>query len=222
MAPSCNHEKLECAHFPAWARIRKTFLERNWTPYSLSNECRHYERELEEGRKLMWEWEHQMEQLSENETEIDPDEAEDLMNNLPSPKHRIYRCWNPEYEARRQARKRLWSPPLTPEPGDPKYSLQPSQRPPSPRIRRRNRHQRSPSQYPPQQANPVQLQPPPKGRNKVCKSKQPVKSGRPTTRSMHNLKAVSLHEKKGQVVIGTGGSGSWIATFEQYLASNST
>lgn len=56
----------------------------------------------------------QPEPLSENETEYDVEEAEDIMNSVPSPKQQAYRFWNPDYEARRQARKRLWSPPLTP------------------------------------------------------------------------------------------------------------
>lgn len=219
MAPSCNHEEIKCVHFPAWSRIRHSLSEREWTPYSLSVECDSYEKSLEEGRKMTWEWEHQMEWLSENETEVDPDEAEDVMNNVPSPRHREYCCWNPEYEARRQARKRLWSPPLTPETGDPKYSLQPSQRPPSPRIRRRHRHPPSSPPSLPQASDQFQLHLPPKAQYKVRKSTKTAHPRRPITRSMRTLKAVSLHNRKDQVVIEFGDSGPRTASFAQYLES---
>lgn len=54
--------------------------------------------------------------VSENEMEVDMEEMEDFMNGVCSPAHRTCCHWTPEYEVRRQARKRLWSPPLTPDP----------------------------------------------------------------------------------------------------------
>lgn len=60
-----------------------------------------------------------IEPLSDNQTEYDVQEAEDIMNKVPSPTHRQYTFWSPEYEARRQARKPFRSPPLTPDPEEP-------------------------------------------------------------------------------------------------------
>ncbi|KAI4227651.1 MAG: hypothetical protein L6R40_008196 [Gallowayella cf. fulva] len=83
-----------------------------YTRNRLSFECRSYERTKE----MIWAEinKHQPETFSDNETEVDMEEPEDYLNNLPSPKQRTCWLWSPEYQARREARKRLWSPPLTP------------------------------------------------------------------------------------------------------------
>ncbi|KAL8723146.1 MAG: hypothetical protein Q9225_000487 [Loekoesia sp. 1 TL-2023] len=74
--------------------------------------CKGYEALVERVKEL--DEQDQPEALSENKTEYDVEEAENLMNNAPSPDHRLYCSWNPDYEARRQVWKRLWSPPSTP------------------------------------------------------------------------------------------------------------
>ncbi|KAL8768229.1 MAG: hypothetical protein Q9209_005459 [Squamulea sp. 1 TL-2023] len=170
---------------------------------------------------------HQPEQFSDNETEYDVEEAEALMNNDPSPKHRQCCYWTPEYEARRQARKRLWSPPYTPdeELGLPTYSLQPSQRPPSPSIRhpRRQRstaHIQPTNPSPPQNTDRMRLRLPPKAEARVRKARQTLYCPRrPTTRSIQSSAFVSLHNKRGHVVLASGGGAPRIARFDEYLGS---
>ncbi|KAL8784031.1 MAG: hypothetical protein Q9213_004220 [Squamulea squamosa] len=171
--------------------------------------------------------EHQPEQFSDNETEYDVEEAEAWMNNVPSPKHRQWSYWTPEYEARRQARKRLWSPPYTPdeELGLPTYSLQPSQRLPSPGIRR-PRRQRSTAHIqltnpsPPHSADGMRLRLPPKAAARVRKARQTLYPPcRPTTRSVKSSAFVSLHDKKGHVMLASGGGAARIAKFDEYLGS---
>lgn len=158
------------------------------------------------------------EALSENETEFDPEEAEDRMNNVRSPLQRTFRYWTPEYEARRQARKRLWSPPLTPtHPNLPLHSLQPSQRTPSP-IRKRKK----PSPFPPRPLNAprnpgqLQLRLPHTVQHKVRKAK-PVTSHRPVTRSMES-ELVALHSRrKGLVVTGSARDPGHTISFDIYI-----
>lgn len=153
---------------PAWPRYAKE----PWTPRSLSYECTSYEAQME--RLEQYHQEIQPGQLSENETEYDPEEAEALMNNVPSPRHQLWSSWTPAYEARRQARKRFWSPPYTPdeELGQPSYSLQPSQRRPSPTVRRHRSALRfqptSPSS--PQSADQLLLRLPPKAERRIRKA----------------------------------------------------
>ncbi|KAL8678593.1 MAG: hypothetical protein Q9186_005055 [Xanthomendoza sp. 1 TL-2023] len=110
MAPSCNHEKLQCAHKATWPKWTQP---ETWTSYRLALTCCEYEESQRQTQEMIHQ--HQsMPALSDNETEVDPQEAEDEMNNLPSPIHTHSRFWTPEYQAQRDARKRLWSPPLTP------------------------------------------------------------------------------------------------------------
>ncbi|KAL8921379.1 MAG: hypothetical protein Q9172_004043 [Xanthocarpia lactea] len=153
--------------------------------------------------------------LTENSTQVDPEEQEDGMNNMPSPYHTHSRFWNPEYEARRQARKRLWSPPLTPESGGlPYHSLQPSQRPPSPQRRR----PRSPSSKP--QVEGADVSGPIKPRSaqyKVAKARPPPTHSRPATRSTKPPKLASLHHRKGYVVVRSAKNSSRIVLNEMYL-----
>ncbi|KAL8783259.1 MAG: hypothetical protein Q9213_004771 [Squamulea squamosa] len=170
----------------------------------------------------------------EEQSDYGTEEAENRMNNTPSPNQKDYYYWNPEYEARRQARKLLWSPPLTPDPEEPHrptYSLQPSQRPPSPPSRRRRRQRRQHSS-PPQQNRPlhqpvpmVPVQPPKpftlylpqKAQSKIRKPKKPTSPRRPTTRSMKALQEVALDHKRRQVVLRSDEGGSRIASFGEYM-----
>ncbi|KAL9098837.1 MAG: hypothetical protein Q9163_005573 [Psora crenata] len=167
----------------------------------------------------------QIEALSENETEYDQEEAENLMNNAPSPKQRLYCYWNPEYEARRQARKRLWSPPLTPDPDEPwrpSHSLQPSQRRPSPPP---SHHQQRSSPHPPllqtspQTSDQFWLRLPSKAQSKVRKAKKAAILRRSSTRSRNSSKLVSLHDRKGHVLVWSGKGRSRITSFEEYISS---
>ena len=217
MTPSCDHDKLHCAHMASWPRA----LDPNpWTPRRLALECCSYKKSQEQVHEMIRQ--HQsVPALSDNETEVDPEEAEDFMNNLPSPKQTMSIFWTPEYQARREARKRLWSPPLTPPlPGLPKYSLQPSQRSPPPR---RCRRQSSPGRNRPKSSSPstsphIQLQLPPKGRhNKVRKTQPRPRPHRPTTRSMKSSKLLSLHSRRGLVEITSATGQGHSVTFEQCL-----
>ena len=189
----------------------------------MSRQCSAYEAMVE--RLKVSNEQHQPEALSENETEYDPEEAENLMNNAPSPDQRLYCYWNPEYEARRQARKRLWSPPLTPDPDEPwrpLYSLQPSQRPLSPppsRNPQRLSTREPPLQASPQTSNHFQLRLPHKMQNKVRKAKNATGLRRPTTRSMNSSKPASLHDSKGHVLVWSGKAVSRIVSFEAYMHS---
>ncbi|KAL8724727.1 MAG: hypothetical protein Q9166_007788 [cf. Caloplaca sp. 2 TL-2023] len=154
---------------------------------------------------------YQPEQFSDNETEYDLEEAEALMNNVPSLKQRLWSYWTPEYEARRQARKRLWSPPYTPdeELGEPSYSLQPSQRPPSPSVRR---YQQS---APNSDRLRLRL---PKAQQRVRKARRTVyPTYRPTTRSIQSSAFVSLHDKKGHIVLACDKGTARMASFDEYL-----
>ncbi|KAL8727592.1 MAG: hypothetical protein Q9166_005941 [cf. Caloplaca sp. 2 TL-2023] len=158
--------------------------------------------------------------ISENETEVDTDEMEDFMNNLRSPVHRTCCHWTLEYEARRQARKRLWSPPLTPDPAQPhQYSLQPSQRPPSPTPPPMPLQKPSSSPLRPPQAaksHRRHLEEPRTAQHRVRKNRRLATFRRPTTRSTHSI-PVSLHDRKGYVVIGSVKDDGNIASFEEYL-----
>ncbi len=170
----------------------------------------------------------QPEQLSDNETEYDFDleDAEADMNNLPSPTHRLSSYYTAEYEARRQARKHLWSPPYTPDPDlvQPSYSLQPSQRTPSPTIRR---HQPSPSPFqrtsiPPssQPAHQLRLRHPLKAKQRLPRVQPTLRSvRRPMTRSIHSAEFISLHNKKGFVVVPSAKGEARIASYNEYLRS---
>lgn len=217
MAPSCDHDKLQCIHMASWP---KALHPNPWTPHRLAIDCRSYEESQEQVHEMIRQY-YQTEALSDNETEVDMEEAEDVMNNLPSPKQTTSIFWTPEYQARREARKRLWSPPLTPPlPGLPQYSLQPSQRPPSPRRRRRqsspNRNLPKPSSPP--SSSPIQLQLPPSSRsNKVRKKKPTSPPHRPTTRSMKSSKLLSLHSRRGLVEVMSAAGQGRSTTFEQYL-----
>ncbi|KAL8712078.1 MAG: hypothetical protein Q9220_003511 [cf. Caloplaca sp. 1 TL-2023] len=182
----------------------KALVPKIWTAYSLARECFDYEESQKQTQEMIRQY-REMPALSDNETEVDMEEAEDYMNNLPSPKQTMSIFWTPEYQARREARKRLWSPPLTPPlPGMPTHSLQPSQRTPPSKRRRR---QSSPS---PNRQNPtspaasshIQLQRPPEGRhNKIRKTKPSPRPRRPTTRSMKSSRLLSLHSQKGLVTV---------------------
>ncbi|KAL8764726.1 MAG: hypothetical protein Q9209_007911 [Squamulea sp. 1 TL-2023] len=162
------------------------------------------------------------EHLSETSTQVDPEEQEDFMNDCPSPTHKYIRFWNPEYEARRQARKRLWSPPFTPEPGAsyPRPSLQPSQRAATPVMSHRSpspfpwsrRNESPPSDsahQPPMRSHPA--------RQKVSKATRSVPAHRPLTRSMKLLKPVALSNHKGRVVVGSSkDKNRHIASFQDF------
>ncbi|KAL8838129.1 MAG: hypothetical protein Q9170_002270 [Blastenia crenularia] len=90
MTPTYNQDKSEPVSSEEPRSLR--LLSRDPSRYKSAHDYMREEQEL-----------YQADPLSENETEIDVDEAEDVMNNVPSPRHRAYCCWNPEYEARRQA-----------------------------------------------------------------------------------------------------------------------
>ncbi|KAL9609521.1 MAG: hypothetical protein Q9167_005717 [Letrouitia subvulpina] len=166
----------------------------------------------------------------EEQSDYGTEEAENRMNNTPSPNQKDYYYWNPEYEARRQARKVLWSPPLTPDPDEPhrpSYSLQPSQRPPSSPSHRPRRHrqqhssprQQNPSLYQPVPINPTQppgspiRHLPQKAQSKIRKPKRPTMPCRPITRSMKALQEVALDNKRGQVVLRSSKGELRIASF---------
>ena len=200
---------------------------KSWDSHLLTVECRAYEKSSEQADKMIRR--HcQPEPLTDNETEIDPEEQEDEMNNLPSPIQKGSRFWTPEYQARRQARKRLWSPPFTPPwPGGREYSLQPSQRPP-PSKRRCQRP--APSRDHPLPSSPpsssyIQLQLPSKRpNNKVHKSQSKSKPKgiaqphRPTTRAIKSSNLLSLHLRKGHVEVTSLATGqTHSVAFEQYL-----
>ena len=217
MTLSCNHDQRECVNLKIWP----TWMNAGaWSPRRLTTQCRGYE----ESKKQTWEHIRrycQPETLTDNETEFDPEEIEDEMNNLPSPKQQMHYLWTPEYQARREARKRLWSPPLTPPlPGMPSYPLQPSQRPPTLTRRRSLLHNktgqslRSPS-HPP---SSIQLHLPPKPqRGRICKARAVTQHHRPITRSMKSSNSSSLHTGKGRVKITSVAGLSYLATFEEYL-----
>lgn len=222
MAPSCNHEILYCVHMTSWPKMCQ---QDTWTSRRLSIECRDYERSLELIRARINE--HQPEIFSDNETEVDMEEAEDYMNNLPSPKQHMSCLWTPEYQARRQARKRLWSPPLTPPmAGMPSYSLQPSQRLPTP-TRRRQPHpaRRQPSASrthpppsPPHLSHHPQLHLPPKAQHsKIRKARPPPRLHRPITRSMKPTNLLSLHNRKGRLEVWSATGLPHSTTFQECL-----
>ena len=203
MAPSCNHDKLECANLRSWP---KDLQPNPWEVHRLDKECRGYEESNQEFGDMLRQ--HQPEPLTDHETEVDPQEAEDEMNNLPSPKQKSSPFWTLQYQARREARRRLWSPPITPPiPGIRDYSLQPSQRPPSATPRPSSP---APNLRPPD----FRLQPPPKPRhNAICKSRP----HRPITRSMKASSLLSLHLRKGWVEITSPAGRSSSATFKQCM-----
>ena len=213
MAPGCNHDVLQCIHMVHWRH-------RSWTSDALSQVCHEYESVKERHRKAM-EYHGLLHlQTTDDGDEYDPDEAEKAMNNMPSPQQQCMFFWTPEYEARRQARGRLWSPPITPNPGEHSYSLQPSQRPPTPSSNLRRRRRRRSSH--PTQAGPlvpaqapylVKLYLP---QSKVRKSKKPPTSRRPTTRSMKALQEVALDSKRGHIVVRSDKSGR-LVSFGEYM-----
>lgn len=94
MAPSCDHQRLYCVHSSAWPS--QSILD---NPGGLSWLCREHEEGCERTKAMIEQHCTQIEALSENETEYDQEEAENLMNNAPSPDQRLYCYWNPEYEA---------------------------------------------------------------------------------------------------------------------------
>lgn len=217
MMPSCNHDKLQCAHKATWPRWTQP---ETWDSYRLALECRGYEESQKQAHEMIRRY-CQPEPLTDNETEVDPEEAEDEMNNLPSPLQTHSRFWTTEYQAQREARKRLWSPPLTPPlPGMPTHSLQPSQR--DPPSRRRHR-QSSPARNRPKPSSPstsphIQLQLPPKGRhNRIRKTQPSPRPHRPTTRSMKYSKLLSLHSRRGLVNVTSATGQGHSVTFEQCL-----
>ena len=219
MAPDCNHDCLQCVHRVHWRR-------QSWTPDALSQVCHEYESVKERHRKAM-EYHGLLHlQTTDDGDEYDPDEAEKAMDSMPSPQQQCMFFWTPEYEARRQARGRLWSPPMTPNPGEhwaSSYSLQPSQRPPTPSSilrRRRRRRSSQPTQavplVPAQAPHPVTLYLPQKTQSKVRKSKKPRTSRRPTTRSMKALQEVALDSKRGYIVVQSDKSGR-IVSFGEFM-----
>lgn len=137
------------------------------------------------------------------------------MNNLPSPKQKRSPFWTPQYQARREARRRLWSPPITPPlPGIRHYSLQPSQRAPSatPRPSSPARNLRPPDfpHLPPD--FPLQLPPKPR-HNAICKSRP----HRPITRSMKASSLLSLHLRKCLLKITSPAGRSSSVSFTQCM-----
>ena len=221
MAPSCDHENGTCAHTHLWsAKIYPN--ARPPSPSSMSRTCRDYERMQ---RRL-----DELEALEiplppvEEQSDYGTEEAENRMNNTPSPNQKQYYYWNPDYEARRQARKRLWSPPLTPDPDGPHrplYSLQPSQRPPSPSSNRR-RQRRSSLRQPIAQASTqtldkFRLQLPQKAQCKVRKPQKAATPRRPITRSMKALNEVALANRRGYVSILSDRGGSRVARFGEFM-----
>ena len=208
MAPFCNHDQLKCSNLKSWP---KDLQPNPWEVHRLDRECRGYEESNHEFGDMIRQ--HQPEPLTDHETDVDPQEAEDEMNNLPSPKQKRSPFWTPQYQARREARRRLWSPPITPPiPGIRHYSLQPSQRPPSaiPRLSSQTRNLRPPSfpHLPPD----FRLQLPPKPRhNAICKPRP----HRPITRSMKASSLPSLHLRKGWVEVTSPAGRSSSVTFMQ-------
>lgn len=208
MVTSCNQKDFECVHMSIWPT--KLHAE-SWTARRLSLECHGYEDTLSHIQRLIQQT--APEPLSENETEYDVQEAEDIMDNVPSPTHRQYSYWNPEYEARRQARKPFQSPPLTPDPDEAwksSYSLQPSQH--SPTYQQRHSPQRiSPScsaSRVPEQRQALQ-------HRGIYKRATLLR--RPTTRSMKSSKFLSLHSRKGYVEIRSLAGHFHTATFDTCL-----
>ena len=111
MRETCDHEAGIC-----WLEPR-----RSWgfgVPPPTSAELDQLHRKEEAQFKELMDEIHRnaSENLSETSSQVDPEEQENIMNDCPSPTHKLIRFWNPEYEARRQACKRLWSLTLTPEP----------------------------------------------------------------------------------------------------------
>lgn len=207
----CNHDQHQCVHMERFG----AFHPETWSRAHLASTCEGYERTLAHNLEMLRR--DQPEPLTDHETEVDPEEAEDEMNNLPSPNHTHSRFWTPEYQARREARRRLWSPPLTPPmPGLRDYSLQPSQRPPPTTPRRPTpplkRH--PPFFLPP---TDFQLQPPPKTPPSRVRKVRPVhRAYRPITRSMKSSKLLSLHLRKGLVNIISSTGHSQSVTLKQY------
>lgn len=215
MAPSCNHDQLECVYKSMWAR---PFNADTWDSRRLALECRDYEA----GNREAWEMflKGQPEPLTDSETTMDPEDVEDELNNLPSPKQKMSYLWTPEYQARREARRRLWSPPFTPPmPGFHDYSLQPSQRPPPTTRPRSTRRRPSPSRNrAPPLSTHFQLQLPSKARPTKVRKPGPSRGlHRPTTRSMKSSSLLSLPLRKDLVEITTPTGRSHCVTVKQYL-----
>ncbi|KAL8781355.1 MAG: hypothetical protein Q9213_006044 [Squamulea squamosa] len=217
MRETCNHEASIC-----WLEPRPSWGFGVPPPSSAELDQLHRKEEAK-FKEMMDDIENNAaEHLSETSTQVDPEEQEDIMNDCPSPTHKYIRFWNPEYEARRQARKRLWSPPLTPEPGVtlPRPSLQPSQRPatpiifhrspsPFPWLRRIESPRSDSAHQPPTQSRPA--------RQRVSKSRHPCTAHRPLTRSTKLLKPVALSDRKGHVVVGSSkNKNRHIASFRDF------
>ena len=203
MASFCNHDQLKCSNLKSWP---KDFQPNPWEVHRLDRECRGYEESNHEFGDMIRQ--HQPGPLTDHETDVDPQEPEDEMNNLPSPKQKRSPFWTPQYQARREARRRLWSPPITPPmPGIRHYSLQPSQRPPSatPRPSSRARNLRPPD---------FRLQQPPKSPHNAIRKPRPH---RPITRSMKASSLLSLHLRKGLLEITSPAGRSSSVSFTQCM-----
>ncbi|KAI4127653.1 MAG: hypothetical protein LQ338_003101 [Usnochroma carphineum] len=208
---SCDHAAGQCV-YSLWPPINPNSVV---LEYGLDLQHREYEANLKEMKEKI-ERQQAEAAVSENETEVDPEEQEDFMNSLRSPQHRHCSWWTPEYEARRQARKGLWSPPHTPDPGHRQlYSLQPSQRPPPPP--RSPTRRPKPSKLPVEKPQPSQLEQPHPAQHKVRKNKRVATSRRPTTRSMESSQPVSLHGRKGHVITWSAKDGQVVTSFNDYV-----
>ena len=217
MASICDHGRLQCVHMSSWP---KALHPDTWDPHLLDVECRDYKESQKEAQEMIRKY-CQPEPLSDNETEVDMEEAEDVMNRLPSPLQQTSCFWTPEYQARREARRRLWSPPLTPPfSGTSSHSLQLSQCPPSSQPLRQlssRSHNRQRPSSPPTSAH-IQLHLPSTiSQNKVCKPKPISQLRRPTTRSMKPSSLLSLHLRRGHVQVTSTAGHAQSVTFEQCL-----
>lgn len=125
-----------------------------------------------------------------SETEFNSDEMEEAMDDCPSPRHKSFCHWTPEYEARRQAKRRPPSPPPTP-----------------PHLKNRKTLTT---------ANGIQKSR--KGKLAGQRSKRPPRypPRRPVTRS-HGLALVSLHSRKGMLVTRLLAMDKSVMSYEEYL-----
>jgi len=125
-----------------------------------------------------------------SETTMDWEEDEQYMDTCPSPTQRSYAAWTPEYQARRDARKRPLSPPCTPP------------------------HLKGPKLYKHQHASPA----PPLGSSRIQKTKRNNQRAtrRPITRTSRTP-AISLHHRRGQVLYWHTLTQYVVVSYEQYL-----
>lgn len=145
--------------------------------------------------EVMREWDQlheeflELNRVSDNETEFDPEEIEVGMDRMVTPNYRTSCHYTKEYEARRRARKPPMSPPPTP-----------------PHLKHRPVHRVQKPQKP-QKTQPIPQE------TRWAKRKA---AHRPRTRSMHRER-IELHPRKGYVIIQTMPNVFLVKTYAQYL-----